>query len=321
MRFSILIPHYKTGKMTAYAIHQLLKFRGRHEIDIIVVDNSQDGSEKIFQFMDYGNHPDSSMMYIPYPKDLLQSHGIAFDYALEQMYNHISDYFITIESDSFPTTSTWLDYYENLINEGYDMAGSLLTLSGGQYVHPCGAMYKKSNWKEAMAYAESINKVYTYYPNETQTEEGGFMYHSMRRGGEENERSIHYKPCTKVFHNGMGFNQESIKTYGHRNIETGVKDMRMDLNESPRILRVGYEPGQWFAYWHYWQKKKIKEIPTETVWLPNRRNQQQAYTINEAGFKHLWGHTAWHDSKDESMKDVIGFKRNQAEELYKEIGL
>jgi len=143
MKFSILIPHYKTGKMTAYCIHKILKHRGNHEVNIIVVDNSNDGSEEYFMpFAEkFGTHEWCDGWYIPYPSDIMQSHGLAFDYALENVPN-ITPYFITLESDSYPIDDSWLDYYENLINEGYDMAGSYLRLSGGQYIHPAGAMYK-----------------------------------------------------------------------------------------------------------------------------------------------------------------------------------
>jgi len=45
MKFTILLPHYKTGKMTAYTIAQFLKHKGKHDIEILVVDNNAgDGS-------------------------------------------------------------------------------------------------------------------------------------------------------------------------------------------------------------------------------------------------------------------------------------
>ena len=38
---TILVPHFKTGKMTAYCIHQILKHKGNNDVHIIVIDNSE----------------------------------------------------------------------------------------------------------------------------------------------------------------------------------------------------------------------------------------------------------------------------------------
>ena len=97
MKFSILIPHYKTGKMTAYCIHQVNKMKGKHEVELFVVDNSQGvGLAEVKREADkWGN-----VELISYPSELMQSHGIAFDYILNNY--EVSDYFITLETDSFP---------------------------------------------------------------------------------------------------------------------------------------------------------------------------------------------------------------------------
>jgi hypothetical protein len=63
--------------------------------------------------------------------------------------------------------------------------------------------------------------------------------------------------------------------------------------------------------------KKIKEVPTEVRWLPNRENQNQEFTLMESGFKHLWGITSYSEYENKEMDDVIQFKRRQAAELYK----
>ena len=140
MDFTIIIPHYKS-KITAYAIHKLRENKGKHNIEIFVVDNNAgDGS---FEYLKPFN---KYIKYQPYPKNRLQSHGISFDFVLPYVK---TEWFITIESDSFPTEDNWLDYYENIINQGYDCAGSLLHLSGGEYLHPCGALYSKKIWEQA----------------------------------------------------------------------------------------------------------------------------------------------------------------------------
>ena len=75
MKITIIIPHYKTGKMTAYSIFKILQHSDGHEVDIIVVDNNVgDGSvEYLSPFM-------NKIGYVPYPKDRMQSHGIGIGY-------------------------------------------------------------------------------------------------------------------------------------------------------------------------------------------------------------------------------------------------
>ena len=57
-------------------------------------------------------------------------------------------------------------------------------------------------------------------------------------------------------------------------------------------------------------------IPTETAWMPNRINQQQEYTITEAGFRHEWGLSSYYKNSNEDIQDIIEFKNNRVDELY-----
>ena len=329
MKFSILIPHYKNGKITAHCICQLLKNKGKHDIEIIVVSNSQkEGVEYLKPFRKY-------IKLVYYPKGVVQSHGIAFDFALKNgLVNN--ENFITLESDSFPEKDKWLDYYENAVNEGYNAAGSHLLLSGGLYMHPCGAMYNKTVWQEAKEYCDNIQ--YDYFPNMSKRE--GFDCHLMLHKSitdmvlsnpldyvdlakKYQGKSIDemkaimgwYKPTASPFHNGMGSINESIKTYGKRNIQTDASNVLLD-NKKKIIARIGYEPGQWFTYYLYAIGESVENIPTEVKWLPNREGQQQEYTLTENGLKHIWAGSSFLDMKDTSMNDVYEFKKNQIETLY-----
>ena len=127
MKFTILIPHYRNGMTTAYAVSQFLKFKGRHDVSIVVIDNSY--PDKSIEML----KPFEDIHILPHISNKLSSHGIAFEMATNIIN---SEWFIAAESDSFPTQENWLDYYEDLIKQGYDCAGSLLQLSGGEYVHP-----------------------------------------------------------------------------------------------------------------------------------------------------------------------------------------
>lgn len=333
-RFSIILPHYKTWKMSFYTIHQLLKFRGKHQLDIYVVDNNPtDGTAENLKF--FGN----KIRILPYPAGKMQSHGIAYDFAIPHLRTEL---FITIESDSFPTEENWIDWYEQLNEQGYNSAGSVLELSGGQFVHTAGAFYKKSIWQKAKRYVDEME--YAYFPNISMKENfpchllvhesvldqfianpGLFvsLYKDYELSTPEllQKKLKEYEPIGRgVFHNGAGRSQEAFSTYQQRNViqARDEQEVLMD-NKYPFIARMGYEPGQWFNYWLLANKHNVYNIPTKTVWLPNRENQQQEYTISEAGFKHLWAVTAYNDATDPGLKDIIDHKKNQMEELYNSI--
>lgn len=331
MKFTILLPHYKTFQMTAYTLRKLIEFKGKHEIEIIVIDNCpSDRSGKQLREL----YPRVS--FINYPEDKMQSHGIAFDYVIPIIQN---EWFITIESDSFPTKDNWLDRYEAIIARGYDAAGSLLTLSGGRYMHPAGALYNKKVWEEASDYCRQIQ--YTYLPNMAMYE--NFPCHLMvsdrmfrdfcnnpakyiiLHDSYKNdtalaisEKAIKYEPVTKPFHNGMGQFNEAYSTYAARTDQTDPAGIILK-NDTDFIYRMGYEPGQWLCYYMLATGKKLFYIPTKTKWMPGRENQQQEYTINDVGFKHLWGVSSYYKCETDGFQDITAFKAKQVEELYQSI--
>jgi hypothetical protein len=338
MRISILIPHFRTWKMTFYAIHQLLKCSGRHQQDIYVVDNNpEDGTAEKLKF--FGE----KINVLPYPSHLLQSHGIGYDFLVPHLRTEV---FATIESDSFPTKESgeWLDWVELLVKEGYDSAGSCLDLSGGQFVHTAGAFYKKSIWQKAKRYVDEVE--YSYLPNIAMKD--GFPCHLMVHKSVHDQFALgardliqlapeydkwgtaelasvildkieEYRPIGRgVFHNGIGNTDEAFGTYHERNVVT-ERDHILQDNKKPLIWRMGSEPGQFFCYWMLANKHKIYAIPTETKWMPNRENQQQERTVMENGFTHCWAITAYNDATNPELKDIIDYKKNMMEELYNSI--
>lgn len=337
MRFSILLPHYKTWKMSFYTIHQLLKFRGCHQLDIYVIDNNPKDETALLLKSFYGD----KIRLFPYPSNRMQSHGIAYDYVIPELR---TEAFVTIESDSFPTKEGWLDWYELLMKDGYDSAGSCLELSGGQFVHTAGAFYKKSVWQKAKRYVDDVE--YSYFPNVAMKD--GFRSHLMvhksvlqqfiegaanlvtlapeyLKDGPEmvpyylGEKLDQYWPIGRgVFHNGIGNTDESYYTYAQRNVVEERNNILQD-NKKPLIWRMGMEPGQYFCYWMLANQHRVYDIPTQTIWMPNRVNQQQEKTIMENGFTHLWAVTAYNDVTDPALKDIVERKKNLMEELYNSI--
>lgn len=329
MRITILIPHYRVGPMVAFTVAQILKYKGDHEVDIVVIDNNAgDGSaEYLRPFI-------NDIRIVNYPKDKLQSHGIGLDYVLPYVR---TEYFITLESDSFPTKDGFLDYYENIIDGDFDMAISLLTLSGGSYGHPAGSIYRTSLWRECDEYCRTMP--YKYFPNMLMRDnfKAHLMVHeSILERFLENpdewielssdykpyskelaeEKCNHYSPVVGPFHNGMGGRQESIKNFGGRTWESDAPFIIYNPKWQKIIGRMGYEPGQFLYYYAIATGKQIFEIPTEVKWMPGKENRQQEYTINKASIRHLWAISAYHNHTPEDEKEVAKIKQSIPDQLY-----
>jgi hypothetical protein len=329
MKFSIILCHYKTGKMTAFTIAQILKYSEGHEISIFICDNNAgDGS------IEYLNPFKDKINIINYPKDRLQSHGIGYDVLFEMVPD---EWVICLESDSFPVKEGWLDYYVGVINNGYESAVSLLKLSGGEYGHPAGGLYRRSLWVAAWIYCTKQTE-YTYFPNIAMKETFAchlMVHNSIIKSFLDNpedyieladgykpytrqlaiQKAYNYYPVVGPMHNGMGRLQESIRTYGTRNPETEAPNIFLD-NRAKIIYRIGYEPGQWFYYLMLTNGNRVFHVPTETKWLPGKEMQQQEYTLNEAGVKHLWAISAYHDYTPENEKEVAALKQSIPDKLY-----
>lgn len=328
---SIVMPCYNTPKMVAYSVSQLLKYSNDGELEIILVNNypkDKDTLRYLQPFID-------KITFVDYPENLLQSHGLAVDWAIEQGLV-TCDYFMVLESDSFPVNKEWVLFYEKLIKEGIDAAGSMLKLSGGLYLHCCGAIYSMKAYNECKEYCKTIE--YEYFPNMSRV--GGFDYHTMihksvldkvldnpndyfelaegyKPYSKEKalERLEYYRPTMGVFHNGVGNLNESTESYGRRGWDTMRDDLPLN-NKQKIIRRVGLEPSQFFYYWLEVNGKKIHSIPTEVKWMEGREGQQQEYTLSESGVKHIWGVSSYTERSSEGVEDIYQAKRRQPNELY-----
>ncbi len=336
MRISILLPHYKTWKMSFYTIHQLLKHKGRHQLDIYVIDNHPQDETALLLKGFYGD----KIKLFPYPPEQMQSHGIAYDWVIPHLRTEV---FATIESDSFPTSDDWLDWID-LLSKEYDSAGSLLDLSGGHFVHTAGAFYKKSVWQKCKRYIDNVE--YCYFPNAAMKDD--FRCHLMVHesvldqfmrapeqlvtlapeyaGQKEDyfaQRLAEYMPIGRgVFHNGIGNRDESYYTYKHRHASIepdGERHHILQDNKKPLIWRLGCEPGQYFNYWLLANGHPVYAIPTEVIWMEGRENQQQERTIMENGFVHLWAVTAYHECATPELQDIVKRKAEMVEDLYNSI--
>jgi hypothetical protein len=130
------------------------------------------------------------------------------------------------------------------------------------------------------------------------------------------EKRDHYKPVCGVFHDGRGGRQEHIKTFGGRTWESEAPFALYSPKWQKIIGRVGEEPGQALFFLSVALGKKWFNIPTEVRWLPGKENRQQEYTLNEAGIKHLWGVSAYHNHTPVGDEEVARIKQSIPDVLY-----
>lgn len=316
MDYTVIVPHFRNGKITAVCLSHLLRNSDKRLAEILVVDNaSTDGSAAYLKpFAD-------QITLINYPGDRVQSHGNAFSFALPLVK---TEHIITVESDSYPVVPQWLDYYDRLAASA-DLAGSVLRLSGGTYLHPAGALYRTALWKEAEAYCRS--SLYALMPNAAKRD--GFHYHLMvhKRAlaafqadpaafGVQLSAPVALQPkefC--ALHTMIGSNDESVTAYGQRDCVSEPARVLCD-DKLDVIHRVGFEPGQFLCYWALRCGYRMVQVPTEVMWLPGRVNQQQDYTLTEGGFKHLWGMTAYYLCPIPELADITQAKAAQLDALY-----
>jgi len=329
MKLSVIICHYKNGKATAYAIHQILKHKKNHDLQILICDNSNgEGVEYLEPFK-------GDIEIHRLPSYLLQSHGVGYSYLGSFVTN---DFVLCMESDSYPISDDFIDYYDPLIEDGYDMAAPLLKLSGGQYFHPCGGIYKRKAIEEAEAYCSNSNMSYHYLPNSAMV--NGFPNHLMVHDKiwrffldephafvelPDNRKFLTAKEWEKIelgyssvvcaFHNGMGKYKETINDYGARGIITDPAGIILD-HQDKIIVRMGYEPGQWLSYWMLATSKKIAQIPVTVKWMEGKENQQQEYTITDGGILHEWGLSSYYGAHNKDIQDIVDFKNRRTEMNY-----
>lgn len=331
MDITVLIPHYKQWRITCYTVYQFIKYTEGTDIEILVINNSYP-DDSVFYLNPFKLHP--RVKIIDHVTDQCNSHGVAYEFAMQFVK---SKYVLLSESDCFPTRP-FLDYMDLFIRNDYDLAGNIMQLSGGRYLHPGAALLKVDLWREAKHYYE--NSPYHYLSNFGMVD--GFAAHVMihddiwefflqkpgafvelpegkrnctREGVLENERF--YKTIAhSALHNGMGMASETVPMIGQRNQNNQPQQILLTGKEKI-VHRVGYEPGQAIFYWAIANGKKICEIPVEEiVWMPGRENMQQEYTLSENGCKHIWGCSSFAYSDIPEIRDVIERKNKLPEELY-----
>lgn len=307
MKVSVLIPHYRTAKLTAACIWHYKKYPIPVEHELIICDNSPDHwSIKAITETELG----AGVAVVPGRKGFY-SHAEGYHQAYQVATGR---WVFTSESDSWPVKDGWFEPYLDA-SYAYDFIGPEMPMGSGLFVHPAGALvnykvieaalnwqYNNKQWVFVPSGAVALgtsNKPYHVVCNEAFLA-GKSLPHDLI------EQIALWNPVG-VWQEQRSFNEDSFDTY----------NKRTDANFTPDrewYNRIAWEPGQ---HLHYLSKHlgfKILKISTEINWMPGRDGKQAEYSTVFGGFKHLWAGTV--ASVAQLDEPVMALKRRQIEDAY-----
>jgi hypothetical protein len=306
-KVSIIIPHFKTWKWTAICIHQFKKFGIPVDSEIIICDNSPDHpSIKAITSTSLGE----GVKVVEGERDF-PSHGRGYEVAMRHT---TGDHIFCSETDSFPIRSGWFDEYIKASSE-YDFIGPEIPQSSGRYLHPAGALIKMSVIEAAREW-QSRHKEWLFIPDAgIKLEVSDKCYHVVTNrkflGPLVNEpqikRDIELWSRADVFQEMRSFDEDSFSTYSQR---TGITNWE-PVKGKQSYLKIGYESGQWLAYYAQSHGFKCLAAPTELKWMAGHHGGQAAYSDVFGGFRHVWCGTS--SFCDGIAPDVKAFKIAQME--------
>lgn len=313
-KVSILIPHFRTWKWTAICIWHLKQFGIPVDSEIILCDNSPGHpSIKAITETDLG----SGVKVISGMPEF-SSHGMGYDLAVRDTEG---DWIFTCETDSFPTRSGWFDEYVKA-SADFDLIGPEIPQSSGRYIHPAGCLYKRDIILSAMEWQRSKDG-WVFCPSAAI--EFGLSdkaYHVVaseafldgRSLSDSTRRQIELWDLAGPFQEMRSFDEDSFDTYPRR---TGITNFE-PVNGKEAYLKIGYEAGQWLAYFAKHKGYRVLAAPTDIQWMPRHEARQAAHSTVFGGFQHCWCGTV-STLPNDIPGDVRNFKLAQQAEWFSKL--
>ncbi len=284
-KLTIAFAHAFTWRWTSIAVHALRKFPFPMEHEIIVVNNSPEHpSIKCLTETRLGEG-----VKIINGDPELPSHGQALSLAYEAC---DSDWFFTSESDALPITASWGAPYIRSADD-FDYIGPYMSLAGGRFIHPCGAMANRKVIEQAKAWRAKYPE--WIFINSAAPELGLDLkgYHvscTKEFWSQANltpsiaERQVREATIWEKagpWQEMLSFTDDSFDSYWMRelpNLSSPTKEA---------YLRVGYEPGQHLSGFAL-QNFKCLKAPFKMEWIPGFHDRQAAYSDVFGVFRHVW---------------------------------
>ena len=218
---SILIPHYKTLKMTQLCLRLIKSHTDLERVEIIVEDNgSNDESSEYLKKLDW-------ISLITREKVIgesgAQSHSNALNLALERV---STPYVLSIHTDTFVIDSGWLDYLLDAIKSDKELAGV------GSWKLEFKPLYKR-----VLKQIEKFWQLRVWYPILNKGEGGvngiGGNYYYLR-----SHCALYKTEYVRDYTNGFNDGGETAgKVMHNKLVENGFSMKFLDANELSRYVR------------------------------------------------------------------------------------
>lgn len=310
MKVAIIIPHYKTARLTAGCIHAFKQYGWPVEHEIVLCDNSPGHwSIKAISETPLGE----GIKIVPGDPDF-PSHGQGYWAA----YNATdADWIFCAESDSFPIRCGWADEYIKA-SADYDLIGPDMPMAAGRYIHPAGALYRRTLIESARDWQKAQRSIFC---NDMAIMLGlshsGYHAVVMPEFLERHDLPEERRKQIEMWHHAgpwqemRSYDDDFFSTYGDR-----VRITNWEPQPGrEHWLRIGYEPGQWLSYFASANGFRCLKAPLHIEWMPNMTGQQAAYSDVFSSFRHLWAGTS--ATVVDGLSDTVKqFKRQQVEGCY-----
>lgn len=281
-KVSIIIPHFKTWRWTAICVHAFKKYGTLIDREIIVCNNSP-GHPSIKCLTD--TEIGEGVKIVDGMHDF-PSHGMGYDIA----YKHSDgDWIFTSETDSFPTRHGWFESYI-VASVDCDLVGPEVPQSSGKYIHPAGAMVRRSVVESAIEW-QKANTKWVFVPGgAVELGLASWPYHVVTT--EERIRNFLHLPSVQSselwrrcgpWQEMRSFDTDTLDTYTKRTGES----FRLLPSTADHYIKIGYEAGQWLSYFAS-QKFRVMKAPGSIQWMPGLEMKQAAQSTVFDGFQHVW---------------------------------
>ena len=305
---SFIIPHYRTWRWTAICIWHLKQFGIPVDQEIILVDNSP-GHPSIQAIAETSL---GEGIKIVSGDSGFTSHGMAYDIGFDYTKG---DHIFTCETDSFPFRSGWFDEYVKLSAE-YDLIGPEIPQSSGTYIHPAGALYSRKLVNAAVAWQRSHTE-WTFCPGaaiELGTSDKPYhvvAHQDFLDGKEYDPPAVDLWRRAGPWQEMRCFDDDTWENYPQRK---GIVNLEPISDEWHN--KIGFEAGQWLAYFAAKIGFKIFKAPVEMHWMSGHEGRQAAYSDVFGGFRHEWGGTVCEVSTSDMDSGVVALKRQHENEWW-----
>lgn len=165
---TILIPNYRTLKITRLCLRMLRKYTDPARVKVIAIDNDSGEDDESLQYLRSLNWIDLIERKAVAGESPGASHASALDMALQQV---TTPYVMSIHTDTFVLRHDWLDYLLNFIKKDPNIAGV------GSW-----KLEVKPAWKLVLKKLEFFIQsiIYPYIGKELITEGKGKHFHYLR---------------------------------------------------------------------------------------------------------------------------------------------